>query len=53
MIVEVKNNFQITIPTKITKNLGIKEGDKLNIVTTDNGCIYLYRAKEETTKNSV
>ena len=37
MLVEVRSRSQITIPSDIVKNLGIKEGDLLEILEKDGG----------------
>lgn len=37
MIVEMRARSQITIPQKITKDLGFKEGDMFEIVIRDGG----------------
>lgn len=37
MIIEMRNRSQITIPKEITKKMGIKEGDKFEIIEKDGG----------------
>ena len=41
MMIEVRGRSQITIPSEIVKNLGIKEGDKFEVIEKDGG-IFLY-----------
>lgn len=40
MLIELRSKSQITIPNEIIKDLGIKEGDKFEVITKDGG-IYL------------
>lgn len=40
MLVEMRGRSQITIPAEIVKNLGVKEGDKFEVIEKDGG-IYL------------
>ena len=40
MLVEIRGRSQITIPAEIVKNLGVKEGDKFEVIEKDGG-IYL------------
>jgi antitoxin MazE len=37
MLVELRGRSQITIPSEIVKNLGIKEGDKFEVIEKDGG----------------
>jgi len=37
MLVEMKAQSQITLPNEIIKSLGIKEGDKFEVVERDGG----------------
>jgi len=37
LLIEVRGRSQITIPSEIIKNLGIKEGDQLDVVEKDGG----------------
>ncbi len=41
MLIEMRGRSQITIPSEIVKNLGIKEGDKFDLIVKDGG-IFLY-----------
>ena len=50
VLIEVRGRSQITIPSEIVKNLGIKEGDQLDIVEKDGGIflcpVVVYPKKE-------
>ncbi len=37
MMIEIRGRSQITIPSEIVKNLGIKEGDKFEVIEKDGG----------------
>lgn len=37
MMIEMRGRSQITIPSEIVKNLGIKEGDKFEVIEKDGG----------------
>lgn len=37
MLVEMRGRSQITIPSEIVKNLGVKEGDKFDVIEKDGG----------------
>lgn len=37
MIVEMRGRSQITIPSEITKRMGLSEGDKFEIIEKDGG----------------
>jgi len=37
MLIEMRGRSQITIPSEIVKNLGIREGDKFEIVEKEGG----------------
>jgi AbrB family looped-hinge helix DNA binding protein len=49
-MIEIRGRSQITIPSEIVKNLGIKEGDKFEIVEKDGGIflcpVVVYPKKE-------
>ncbi len=40
-ILQIRRNFQITIPSKLRKSLGIQEGDLLDAELTDDEAIIL------------
>lgn len=50
MLIEVRGRSQITIPSEIVKNLGIKEGDQLDVVEKEGGIflcpVVVYPKKE-------
>lgn len=37
MLVEIRGRSQITIPSEIIKSLGVKEGDKFEVIEKDGG----------------
>lgn len=37
MLAELRGRSQITIPSEITKTLGVKEGDKFEVIVKDGG----------------
>lgn len=37
MMIEIRGRSQITIPSEIVKSLGIKEGDKFEVIEKDGG----------------
>lgn len=37
MIIEMRNRSQITIPSEVTKKMGLKEGDKFELIVKDGG----------------
>ncbi len=37
MLIEMRGRSQVTIPSEIVKNLGIKEGDKFDVIEKDGG----------------
>lgn len=37
MLIEMRGRSQITIPSEIVKNLGIREGDKFEVIEKDGG----------------
>ena len=41
MVVKIRAKSQITLPSKIIKNLGINEGDEYEVVERDDGSILL------------
>ena len=50
MMIEIRGRSQITIPSEIVKNLGIKEGDKFEVIERDGGIflcpVVVYPKKE-------
>lgn len=50
MMIEIRGRSQITIPSEIVKNLGIKEGDKFEVIEKDGGIflcpVVVYPKKE-------
>lgn len=50
MLVEMRGRSQITIPSEIVKNLGIKEGDQFEVIEKDGGIflcpVVIYPKKE-------
>jgi antitoxin MazE len=50
MMVEMRGRSQITIPSEIVKNLGIKEGDQFEVIEKDGGIflcpVVIYPKKE-------
>ncbi|WP_312652527.1 AbrB/MazE/SpoVT family DNA-binding domain-containing protein [Proteiniclasticum sp.] len=50
MLIEMRGRSQITIPSEIVKNLGIKEGDKFEVIEKDGGIflcpVVVYPKKE-------
>lgn len=50
MLIEIRGRSQITIPSEIVKNLGIKEGDKFEVIEKDGGIflcpVVVYPKKE-------
>ncbi len=52
MMIEMRGRSQITIPSEIVKNLGIKEGDKFEVIEKDGGIflcpVVVYPKKEMT-----
>ncbi|WP_313233220.1 AbrB/MazE/SpoVT family DNA-binding domain-containing protein [Tissierella praeacuta] len=50
MMIEIRGRSQITIPSEIAKNLGIKEGDKFEVIEKDRGIflcpVVVYPKKE-------
>jgi AbrB family looped-hinge helix DNA binding protein len=50
MLVEMRGRSQITIPSEIVKSLGVKEGDKFDVVERDGGIflcpVVVYPKKE-------
>ena len=50
MMIEIRGRSQITIPSEIVKNLGIKEGDKFEVTEKDGGIflcpVVVYPKKE-------
>ncbi len=50
MMIEMRGRSQITIPSEIVKNLGIKEGDKFEVIEKDGGIflcpVVVYPKKE-------
>lgn len=50
MLVEMRGRSQITIPSEIVKSLGIKEGDKFDVIEKDGGIflcpVVVYSKKE-------
>jgi antitoxin MazE len=50
MMVEMRGRSQITIPSEIVKNLGIKEGDHFEVIEKDGGIflcpVVIYPKKE-------
>lgn len=49
-MIEIRGRSQITIPSEIVKNLGIKEGDKFEVIEKDGGIflcpVVVYPKKE-------
>ena len=37
MIIEMRNRSQITIPSEVTKKMGLKERDKFELIVKDGG----------------
>lgn len=50
MLVEMRGRSQITIPSEIVKSLGVKEGDKFDVIEKDGGIflcpVVVYPKKE-------
>ncbi|MBU5426210.1 AbrB/MazE/SpoVT family DNA-binding domain-containing protein [Tissierella pigra] len=50
MMIEIRGRSQITIPSEIVKSLGIKEGDKFEVIEKDGGIflcpVVVYPKKE-------
>ncbi len=50
MLIEMRGRSQITIPSEMVKNLGIKEGDQFEVVEKDGGIflcpVVVYPKKE-------
>jgi antitoxin MazE len=50
MLIEMRGRSQITIPSEIVKNLGIKEGDQFEVIEKDGGIflcpVVIYPKKE-------
>ena len=50
MIVELRGRSQITVPSEIVKRLGVKEGDKFDVIEKDGGIflcpVVVYPKKE-------
>ena len=50
MLIEMRGRSQVTIPSEIVKNLGIKEGDKFDVIEKDGGIflcpVIVYPKKE-------
>lgn len=50
MLVEMRGRSQITIPSEMVKNLGIKEGDQFEVIEKDGGIflcpVVVYPKKE-------
>lgn len=50
MMIEIRGRSQITIPSEVVKNLGIKEGDKFEVIEKDGGIflcpVVVYPKKE-------
>ena len=50
MMIEIRGRSQITIPSEIVKSLGIKEGDKFEVIERDGGIflcpVVVYPKKE-------
>jgi antitoxin MazE len=50
MLIEMRGRSQITIPSEIVKSLGIKEGDKFDVIEKDGGIflcpVVIYPKKE-------
>ena len=50
MMIEIRGRSQISIPSEIVKNLGIKEGDKFEVIEKDGGIflcpVVVYPKKE-------
>ncbi len=50
MLIEMRGRSQVTIPSEIVKNLGIKEGDQFEVIEKDGGIflcpVVIYPKKE-------
>lgn len=50
MLVEMRGRSQVTIPSEVVKNLGIKEGDQFEVIEKDGGIflcpVVVYPKKE-------